>query len=670
MKADGIVDSSARREDWLNNRIERTMREPRTPIASAWNEQARNPLTTLVRIAVLGAVFIVAWLFAKHALVTDYRLYDDEGYMLLSIDHYLSGGHLYTDVFTQYGPFNFFAEGGLFRLLGGAVSHDTGRLATLILWLISSVLAGCFIYAISKDQYLASAASLGTLLPGVVLAYGPGHPQQLILPILMLACCLSTLQGSPRATFAWLGALGSALFFTKINVGVFYFVGLACVLICGFPAGPRRRIGTGLLLAYAVGFPLILVRSQFPAWAGFSLVAILSAFTTFLLAVNTAPICSQPWQRVLYAMAGALTAGSLIVTATLLSGMSVRTLMDGVLWEPLKHPKVFTFPLYVSRAKMCWALLISLGMVLLYWFRDRWTAYARWIDGVRFAAGLCGLGLLPTAPWRIVWVLPLLPLALLPASGRVWSAVDFMPRVLVTSLAATQFLQSYPVAGTQLGMSASLVALWGFVCIHDGASALLRVAPRLRGQEALGFAMTVAFAALMIGSGRTSLHYSYPASHLRGASSLHLSQDLEDRFGFLAKNIGANCDFLFSLPMLGSLNYWSGVPSANGLNHNDWVKTFGVEQQKRILSKFEANPRACAVYNKSLLEFWQTTPDEIKNSPLARYIVYDMKRVSEIDGYEIRVSPRRESQWVEVVANPRASQNCADNPCENHQSAH
>ena len=57
---------------------------------------------------VLGAViaiaaFATAFLFARYSLATTFRFYDDEGYILLSLDHYMKGGTLYGNVFSQYG---------------------------------------------------------------------------------------------------------------------------------------------------------------------------------------------------------------------------------------------------------------------------------------------------------------------------------------------------------------------------------------------------------------------------------------------------------------------------------------------------------------------------------------------------------------------------------------
>ena len=48
-------------------------------------------------------------------LFTTFMVYDDEGYVLWSLHNFSAHGHLYNEVFTQYGPF-FFNYG--FRLPG------------------------------------------------------------------------------------------------------------------------------------------------------------------------------------------------------------------------------------------------------------------------------------------------------------------------------------------------------------------------------------------------------------------------------------------------------------------------------------------------------------------------------------------------------------------------
>jgi hypothetical protein len=613
--------------------------------------------------AVIALTAVLAGVcYARHILGIVYRPYDDEGYLLLAIDHYLKGGRLFTDVFSQYGPFYFYTQGALLRLLHLPVNHDTGRLVTLVCWQLSALSGGYFVYKATKDFVLASAAALACTQLASVLANEPGHPQQIILPVLMLSCCASLPQERRQLWSLLLGAMAAAMFFTKINVGIFCFAALACVLICSLPSGRLRTIGVTLLLAYTVGFPLLLMRQGLQGWGGrYCLIAVLCGVSTVLAGSLTMPPVQRPVRNLLYAAVGALVGSALIVLGTMLQGMSPATLQEGVVVAPLTQPKLFFLPLWISNGEILSALLLSLGIAALYSFRDQWRSRADWVDALRCAVGFCAILLLAVFPKGIVWILPLLPLGLMPVRGGKWSSSDCYPRLFVTGLAATQFLQGYPVAGSQISVAATPLLLWAAICVHDGALgffSLLRRVPKLAGDgfpkdSVLGGLIAFVLMVGMSGSGSLAWRYPYTASRLRGAASLHFPAEEEDRYLFLAGNIAANCDVLVTLPGMGSLNYWSGVPTPNGSNMTAWMRVFDGERQQRILGLLRSDPRACSVYSASRTRMWGATAEELAVSPLARYIIDEMPRVAAIDDYEIRVSPRRGSAWTEAVAYPR-----------------
>ena len=593
--------------------------------------------------ALAAAAILAAAIYARHTLGTTYKMYDDEGYVLLSLDHYLAGGHLYTEVFSQYGPFYFFAQSALFRLLHLPLTHDGGRLATLILWLISAALGAWFVHRVSRSLALATAAGLACLVLVRDISFEPGHPQQWILPMLMLACCAATFSGSG---FLVLGALGAALVFTKINVGVFYFAAVALALACALPAGRIRSAAAGILVVFALGCPWLLMRQAVPGpAAGFVLIASVCGASTFLASALTTQASPRPLRDVLHAAAGAAIGAALIVAGTVQNGMSIATLLDGVVFSPLRHPSVYSVILGVLGIQVIAAALVT-GFVLgLYRFRPRWQQHSDWVEAVQCVVGLCAIPLLAAAAKYSLWVLPFLPLVLLRARNAKPS--DALPRVFVAALAAMQFLQIYPVAGTQIAIAAAPLLLGAFVCVHDGAGGLVRLLRKSFPLEsAAGVLLTLGILTAMIASGDCSLTYSTPPSLLRGAASLHLPADREAGYRYLAAGLHDNCDILFTLPGMGSFNYWSGVPAPNGWNLTAWVKGFSRERQQQILDILKAHPKACAVYSGEMAAAWGSSPEELDASPLARYIIRDMPKVAERAGYQIRVHPERNAPWV------------------------
>jgi hypothetical protein len=638
---------------------------PGNPIQSS----GRGLRTAALRAAIVVPAFLLALAFGRHVLAITYAIYDDEGYMLLSFSHYFAGGHLYTEVFAQYGPFNFFAERFLFWLLHLPVTHDASRLVTLICWLLSAVLGGTFVFRISKNTILASAAGLAITIFAAILAREPGHPQQLILPLLLLGCC-AALSRRP-ANLIQLGLLGTALFFIKINVGVFYFAAVLQTLVCQFPPGRIRSLGAGLSLLFAAAGPFVLMRQDVHEWAlGYCLLAIACGVSTLIVAFLAAPPSPAPARSVLWAAAGALAAAALIWGETVREGMSFHTLAEGVLWAPLRHPRVFEVPLQISMKKLFVALAVSACILVLFWLRRRWQSRAGFVNALRCAIGLCVIVLLISFAWvprlllllhfrSVVLLTVLLPLGLIPAEGASWRAADFSPRLFVTSLAATQVLQAYPVAGSQLSIALTPLLLWAFVCVHDGIGGLFVLVRRVtnefgtdaHGQESfVGGLVALGLAGLMLLLGAWPGRFATPPSSLPGSASLHLPRELEDRYEALAADIRANCSALFTMPGMGSLNFWSGVPAPNGLNMTAWMRAFSPEQEQQILGLLKSDPQSCVVYNEGLAHFWGSTHQDLVAIPLAHYILFDMREVHREDGYAIFVEPQRNSPWIEAGA--------------------
>src|SRR5215470_5062151 len=84
-----------------------------------------------------------------------------------------------TETFSEYGPFYFYVQEALFHLLRLPITYDSGRLVTLVYWTISELLGDAFVYKISRNIVLGSAATLACFSLARVLANEPGHPQQL-----------------------------------------------------------------------------------------------------------------------------------------------------------------------------------------------------------------------------------------------------------------------------------------------------------------------------------------------------------------------------------------------------------------------------------------------------------------------------------------------------------
>ena len=269
-----------------------------------------------ILISVIGA------LPAASLLLTQFSWWDDEGYMLVSLAHYIDEGHLYTKTLSQYGPFYFFVQKLVFQIFQLPVTHEMGRLVTLVYWMSSSVLAAVFVSGLGNSIFLACSAGLSVMLAAVVVTNEPGHPQQLVL-LLLIAACLSLplLTGRYRLRFFLLGCTGAALTFTKVNLGVFYIAGLAHTLFCLLPPSKIRSIGISLALIYAAGFPWLLMHANFNhGFRGYFLLATAAGIATFAWCAQVRPDRHISVLAAICTGAGLLTGTLLVVLTTLLQG--------------------------------------------------------------------------------------------------------------------------------------------------------------------------------------------------------------------------------------------------------------------------------------------------------------------------------------------------------------
>ena len=610
-----------------------------------------------VRITLLLAVAVLGGAFALSKLLTTFEQYDDEGYLLLSLRHYLNGGHLYTDTFTQYGPFYYFAQWIFFRVLHFPVTHDGGRLVTLVYWLLSALLAGLFVQRISKSLLLGAAAGLGFVTAGAFLANEPGHPQQVVLLLWMTASYLSLpLAPSDRTTLRmfWLGAVAAALLFTKVNVGVFFIAALVNALVCVITPGRIRLLGVSLSILYAVTVPYFLMHFDFYRGnEAYCLLAILCGASTFTVGSFVRSANPNSAGTLLYAGSGFLAMSLFIVIAGWLQGISPATLVQGVILSPMKHRDVYYMPFVIRTEWVEFAAIITASLVCVGLLQQRRTnlAVAAGIDAIRCVVGIGTCLAIIIGSQRAHWLWAFLPLSLVPGVRWSFSAKELFPRLFLTNLAATEFLVAYPIAGSQTALARSLLLLWAFLCIVDGTKGLAEVSERfghlaghkLRLGSLVGSVLLFVTAAK---AAKAALRDLPPPSTLNGSSLLHLAPDEERDYGFISRNVAVNCSVLFTMPGMGSFNLWSGVPTPNGLNLTAWMKGLDAEQQQQILNRLQSTPDACVVYSPVLVRFWQTRQEELMALPLAQYILFAMPKVADRGDYEIRVHPSRESAWI------------------------
>src|SRR5690242_15555222 len=151
----------------------------------------------------------------------------------------LEGHAVYTDFTSIYGPFYFLYSWIVHTFLGGASTHTATRLAGILPWVLTCMLAFTFTLRVTGSRAMALIAWLAVLRSLAFLAAEPGHPQEICVLLLVGILVLASSPTPLRLAFA--AALAAALTLTKINLGVFVCAGFALALANGLPSGRMRN---------------------------------------------------------------------------------------------------------------------------------------------------------------------------------------------------------------------------------------------------------------------------------------------------------------------------------------------------------------------------------------------------------------------------------------------
>ncbi len=620
--------------------------------ASGNDSYAKNrPILFLSSLVVIACG---SWL-AFSQTFQGFSRWDDEGYMIMSLLHYVRQGGLYTRTFTEYGPFYFYVQQTLHTLLHLPVSHDGGRILTLLYWIASSATAWFITYRLTRHALLSSVAFLATVLMAMVLKNEPGHPDELILLLTEIALGLAVLVRSEKSTWVLLltGAVGAFLTLTKINIGIFFLAAVSFSCVSLMPRGTLRNVLFFLGAIPALLMPIVLMRLYLAVWAK-HYCELATASIALLLWTSWRLEVEDPWQPrdLLFALGGILLAASMILGIALAQGLSPSSLLDGIILLPLRHPAVLYIPLYISAPRMIMAAILLLTMTICWRFKGKLAIYSNLLGFIKVVSGVAlVLTLFLRLNFALVVTLPLLPLLYWRTENQASGfennrLTDLFPRLMLSAMIAFQFLQAYPVAGDQLFIAFAPAAIWACVLIFDGFCDVTRPGKQPFSEivswlkkPVLVSALTLCFAGSVLLEAHSYFrpHNSGALLHFPGAGMIHVSQRDARIYNQLVSEIREHCDVLFTMPGMNSLNLWSSIPTPNGHNVGPWMTIFTRDEQNEIVQILRGHSHPCVVYNSRLLQFWMPAgPEPLKESPIARYVESETQTIAQISNYELR----------------------------------
>lgn len=618
----------------------------------------REPRVRLpVAILAFAAVTLLTALIAHPRMFTGFRSYDDEGYMLTALKGFVNHGHLYDDVFSQYGPFYYEAWGGLFSAFGIPVTLDGGRAVTMVAWIVSSLAVGMATMRIAGSLLLGLGAQVLVFSALGVAANEPMHPGGIIcllVAAVVVVSCFVRDRVSPYA-MATLGGVLAALVLVKINVGFFAVAAVAFACVVSYPALSGRRWLRIVAEIALVAIPVLLMLSKFDeGWARHYAVHVAAAALALVIVLRAREDGRRSSEELAWLLGGFALVFVFVCVAILAAGTSFDGLLEGIVRQPLRQADAFTIPLQLSRQVYTLDLLALAGAAA-YWYASRrrqgppgptWTAVTSVLGiGVGLAMALSVNGKLVfvdvSFPGFQFGMLAFAWVALLAAPGEDRPAVSFA-RLLLPLLAVLQALHAFPVAGSQTLWSTFLLIPVGALCVANGVRGLAAVLDEEAERRALGAFGALAALGLTLFVANTYLRQPYDNNRaafasgihldLPGAESVRLGQGEVDLYRQVSAAIDRNCDSLLMLPGMDSFYVWTELEPPS-YTATGWPTLFDDAHQRRVIDDTASIEGLCLLRNFPLADGWGG--GTIPPGPLVSYLERGFQPLAKFGDYEL-----------------------------------
>jgi hypothetical protein len=550
-------------------------------------------------------------------------LYDDEGTLMLALRSFTSGGVLYDQVRTLYGPLYYLYQIYPRWLLRIPLNHDTARALSASIWVLAAMVIFWIVYRATGSIAFSLVGHYLGFLALEFIGKEVLHPQEMC--ILVLLCLILAASAPRRVSIVVLGMLAAAIALTKLNLGIFVAVALGLVWVLTLPRGAVRSILLIPALSAAVAVPPLLMWAHIgEGWAlRYALLICLS-----LIAAAVAAACRtiQPvplWQGAASVLAGAATAAA-ICWPFLTRGSTFGGMYGSmVVWARGNFAQGRAAPLELSPAVVGWAVVSLVLAGLASTGRLHPIIVVCLKVGLAVAVYVClssySFALLIGIGAPLLWLTTAVP-----AKDAGGSSDLLRPMLAIAGVLTV--LYAYPVAGGQKQFACVLIAIAATLCLWDAAGWLLpRIARMARFVETAVLILACAIGLQWAYRSTTDYRDRTPLG-LPGATWVRLDSDRVESLRLVVKE-SKSCSMLFGVPGLPSINLFSGVPAPKALSgffSNDWMLFTSEEEQKAAVRELAAQPRPCAIFSQNIAGMW-TNNDPLPRGPVLEYLTANFR---------------------------------------------
>ena len=595
----------------------------------------------------LGTILTGSCLLAGYQrLFSTFAPYDDEGYVMLSLESFSSGYRLYDETYTQYGPAPYVLVAPIHWIFSLPFSHDVTRFKTLMVWFFAASAGGYLIFRITQSRWWGLIGFGLSFLHLERLAMEPGHPQEICLLAMAAAFCLIVhLQATCGAdNNRWcclgLGLTVAVAALTKVNLGGLLGLSLAWGLVWLAPRGRIRNLLIGVFAAISILAPLVLAKHHAVSWKGIQLPAVVlfsvGAICMFRQKVPVEVIIR--WRDMLWFLTGIGMATACFITAILIHGTSGKMLLHGIILQHLRfvdtfyeQPPFFQPALPCACLAFCAAILISrhssqpfvrgllrilslaaIALLLAVVLRHSTETY----QPLRHGATDRGMAaILMSFATVYGWLIVSRPI---PTAGHSSESPGYARWILAVA-AILLPLAIYPVPGTQtaIGSWSTLLCLLVFVAdsLRDGSLWFSR-SDRLLERFTMPAVMTALVVTLLLRDWHlTEQRNRLVPLNLPGASRLRLPPELVAKQHWMVDQIRLRASTFLCMPSgYNSLYFWACQRPPTALNTTMWPDLLNTDEQLCVIAALESRRDICVIHET-------TEPPAVRrDAPLEQYL--------------------------------------------------
>lgn len=602
-----------------------------------------SSLNLLLWIGLATVLTVAAIAYMGFSLFSHFSVYDDEGWMMIVLRHFLDGGVMYDRIPNVYGPFYYLVYGITYGPLGVPLTTDAVRFVTMAHWIGSVALCCLCVWLLTRQASMVGLTFLGVLFHLTAMRHEPVHPQELCT-FLFAGFAASSASARPERSMFPLAlgaAIATSLTFIKINVGVLAVLAWLMSVLFVFDRGKPWRVARWCIAAAAVTLPVLLTSGnlQDRATARLAGTMVLSVVCLLISQRHREFERTPPrWWIVVLALVlpGLLSCAFVCARGTtphgLWEGLVLRAMrFTGRFLMPLQNGQdawraVWVAPLLLwtattlrsaehPRLKSLQTLLI-VGLKMLF----GGIVFATALEAQRSGHWLDGNGLL------IFYATPFLGLTLLPPFAVPHRSP--LARISLCWFTLLEVLIIYPVAGTQSTTGSFLFLPIAAICLGDGL-AWLRV--RFQAGSLASMAqrawtpllLTTVVVVLLHQVGKAERrHASRVVLDLPGAQRLRLEEHQVGVYRWLATNLTLQSDTFLANIGLNSLYFWTGKPTPSDVTLSTVVQLFSDSLQHDLMMALGSHERGFFVYHEPL--FGQFTRDN--RSTMEPRLIRDMRQ--------------------------------------------